>query len=59
MRLLRLQEEWVVAVAAEHEHDQARADAADADNLARRIDEAEPLEQCRRSPEASAGIGGL
>ena len=46
LRLLDLQEQRVVAAAAEQEHDpDARADAADADDLARHVDEAEALEQ--------------
>ena len=46
LRLLRLQEQRVVAVAAEHQDDPgAGADAADADDLAGGVDEAEPLEQ--------------
>ena len=43
-----------LVVAAEHEHDpRARADAADADDLARRVDVAEALEQ----PPAVGGQG--
>ena len=46
LRLLELQEQRVVLVAAEHQHDPgARADAADADDLARRVDVAKALEQ--------------
>ena len=44
--LLELQEQRVVLVAAEHQHDPgARADAADADDLPRRVDVAIALEQ--------------
>ena len=46
LRLLELQEQGIVLVAAEHEHDPgARADAAHPDDLARRVDVAKPLEQ--------------
>ena len=46
LRLLHLQEQRVVVVAAEEEDDpRPRADAADADDLAGGVDEAEPLEQ--------------
>ena len=46
LRLLDLQEEGVVVVAAEQQHDPgARADAADADDLAGGVDVAEALEQ--------------
>ena len=44
--LLHLQEERVLSVAAEHQRDPgARADASDAHDLAREVDEAELLEQ--------------
>ena len=46
LRLLRLKEERVVAVAAEHQHHPgAGADAADTDHLAGGVDEAKALEQ--------------
>ena len=46
LRLLRLEEQRVVAVAAEHQHDpSARADAADADDLARQRRRSGTLEQ--------------
>ena len=44
--LLELQEQRIVVVAADHQHDpRAGADAADTDDLARRVDVAEALEQ--------------
>ena len=46
LRFLELEEERVVAVPPEQEHDEgARADAADPDDLPGRVDIAEPLEQ--------------
>jgi hypothetical protein len=46
LRLLDLQEQRIGLVAAEHEHDPgARADAAHADHLARRVRIPIPLEQ--------------
>ena len=46
LRLLHLQEERIVVVAAEEEQDEGPGpDAADADDLAGGIDEPEPLEQ--------------
>ena len=46
LRLLELEEERVVVVAAEQQHDaRPRADAADADDLARGVDVAVALEQ--------------
>ena len=45
-RLLDLEEQRVVLVTPEQQHDQAAgADAADADDLVRDVDHAEPLEQ--------------
>ena len=45
-RLLGLEDQWVVLVAAlEHEHEAARADAADPDDLEREIDEAVALQE--------------
>ena len=44
--LLRLEEERIVAVAPQHQHDpRPGADAADADDLAGRVDVPEPLEE--------------
>ena len=49
-RLLDLQEQRVIVVAAEQQDDPAaRADAADPDHLAGHVDELEPVEQGRRS----------
>ena len=54
LRLLELEEQRIALVAAEHEHDPgARADAAHADDLARRVDVAVALEQ----PPAVGGQG--
>jgi hypothetical protein len=45
-RLLHLQEQRVLLVAALQQHDErARADAADADDLARHVDDLEALQQ--------------
>ena len=58
--LLGLQEQRVAAVAAEHQHDPgAGADAADADDLAGRVDVVEVLEQHRggRSPACAGRTG--
>ena len=59
LRLLDLQEERVVVVAAEQQHDPApRADAADADDLAGEVDDPELLEQVRGGRSAaSRGTG--
>ena len=44
--LLHLQEQWVVAVAADEQGDPAaRADAADTDHLAGHVDDPVPVEQ--------------
>jgi hypothetical protein len=46
--LLELQEQWIVVVAADHQHDpRAGADAADPDDLAGRVHVAEALQQLR------------
>jgi hypothetical protein len=46
LRLLGLEDEWILAVAADEEADgRARADAPHADDLARRVDEPVRLEQ--------------
>ena len=56
--LLELQEQRVVAVAAEQQHDpRAGADAADADDLARRVDVAEALEQAAAVARQASAVG--
>ena len=51
LRLLELEEQRIVVVTAEHQHDpRARADAAHTDDLAGRVHVAEALQEVLRSP---------
>ena len=58
LRLLELQEQRIALVTAEHQHDPgARPDAADADDLPRRVDVAEALEQLPAVGRQGAPVG--
>ncbi len=58
LSLLGLEEERIGVVATEHEDDpRARADAAHADHLVRRMDEAEVLQEVPAIPEEAPTVG--